>query len=87
MQEESGMRDPNELRKLAAWYREFERAGNPVIWDARLRTAEDLDAEADAAERSIASVLLTDHLAGSIRSSTAHLGSSIAAPVSRKCPP
>ena len=35
------------LRELAAWYRAFaERAGNPAIWDARLRTAEDLDAEA-----------------------------------------
>ena len=42
------MSDPNELRKLAAWYREFaERAGNPVIWEARLRTAEELTAEAD----------------------------------------
>ena len=36
------------LRDLAAWYREqAERAGSPVIWDARLRTAEDLDMEAD----------------------------------------
>ena len=38
--------------KLAGWYREFaERAGNPVIWEARLRTAEDLDAEADRLDR------------------------------------
>jgi hypothetical protein len=36
------------LRDLAAWHREqAERAGSPVIWDARLRTAEDLDMEAD----------------------------------------
>jgi hypothetical protein len=36
------------LRGLATWYREFaERAGNPVIWDARLRMAETLDAEAN----------------------------------------
>jgi hypothetical protein len=36
------------LRGLAAWYREFaERAGNPVIWDARLRMAETLEAEAN----------------------------------------
>ena len=36
------------LRDLAAWYREqAELAGSPVIWDARLRTAEDLDMEAD----------------------------------------
>ncbi len=39
------------LRELAAWYRRFaERAGNPVIWEARLRTAEELDAEADRIE-------------------------------------
>ena len=36
------------LRELAAWHREqAERAGSPVIWDMRLRTAEDLDTEAD----------------------------------------
>ena len=36
------------LRDLAAWHREqAERAESPVIWDARLRTAEDLDMEAD----------------------------------------
>jgi hypothetical protein len=40
------MSNPAELRKLAAWYREFaERAGNPTIWEARLRTAEELEAE------------------------------------------
>jgi len=39
------------LRDLASWYREFaERAGNPSIWDARLRTAEDLEREADNIE-------------------------------------
>jgi hypothetical protein len=39
--------DPEKLRELAAWYREFaEYTGNPAIWDARLRTAEDLEAEA-----------------------------------------
>jgi hypothetical protein len=39
--------DPEQLRKLASWYRAFaERTGNPAIWDARLRTAEDLEAEA-----------------------------------------
>jgi hypothetical protein len=41
------MPDQQELRKLAAWYREFaERAGNPAIWEMRLRTAEKLEAEA-----------------------------------------
>ena len=40
--------DSDELRKLAAWYREFaERTDNPAIWDARLRTAEKLEADAD----------------------------------------
>ena len=41
------MSDPNKLRELAAWYRDFaERAGSPWIWEARLRTAEDLEAQA-----------------------------------------
>jgi len=36
------------LRELAAWYREFaERAGSTAIWDARLRTAQDLEIEAE----------------------------------------
>jgi pyruvate/2-oxoglutarate dehydrogenase complex dihydrolipoamide dehydrogenase (E3) component len=39
------------LRELAAWYREAaQRAGNPAIWEARLLTAEDLEAEADCIE-------------------------------------
>ena len=39
------------LRELAHWYREFaERAGNPVIWEARLRTAKELEREADRLE-------------------------------------
>ena len=42
------MHDPSKLRELASWYRGFaERTGNLAIWDARLRTAEDLEAEAD----------------------------------------
>lgn len=40
-------RSTEELRWLAAWYRDLaERAGNPAIWEARLRTAEDLETEA-----------------------------------------
>jgi hypothetical protein len=36
--------EPRRLRELAAWYREFaERTGNPVIWEARLRTAAELE--------------------------------------------
>jgi hypothetical protein len=39
------------LRELAAWYRESaERAGNPVIWESRLLTAADLEADADRIE-------------------------------------
>ena len=46
------MPDPSKLRELATWYREFaERTGNPTIWESRLRTAEDLDAEAERIER------------------------------------
>jgi hypothetical protein len=40
--------NPRRLRELAHWYREFaERAGNPAIWEARLRTAKELEQEAD----------------------------------------
>jgi hypothetical protein len=35
------------LRELAAWYRGLAaRAANPVIWESRLLTADDLEAEA-----------------------------------------
>jgi hypothetical protein len=44
-------RHPERLRELASWYREYaERTGNPAIWDARIRTAEDLEAEASRLE-------------------------------------
>jgi hypothetical protein len=47
----------DKLRQLAAWYREFgERAGIPWIWEARLRTAKDLEAEADRVEAKLALV-------------------------------
>jgi hypothetical protein len=46
------MEDPQKLRELAAWYREFaEKTGNPSIWESRLRMAEDLEREADLLER------------------------------------
>ena len=46
------MNDPRELRRLAAWYRTFaDRAGNPVIWEARLMTAEELEREAGRLEK------------------------------------
>jgi hypothetical protein len=42
---------PRELRALAVWYREFaERTQNPVIWEARIRTAEELETNAEALE-------------------------------------
>ena len=47
--ERTGRKMPqaDKLRKLAAWYREFaEQAGEPAIWDMRLKTAEKLEAEA-----------------------------------------
>jgi hypothetical protein len=38
----------DKLRELAGWYRDFaEKAGNPAIWEGRIRTAEDLEEEAD----------------------------------------
>ena len=46
------MEDPQKLRELAAWYREFaEQTGNPSIWESRLRMAEDLEREAMLIER------------------------------------
>ena len=46
------MQSPQQLRELASWYRNYaERAGNPVIWECRLLTAQDLDAEASRLER------------------------------------
>ena len=45
------MINPADLRRLTAWYREFaERTENPTIWEARLRTAENLEAEASRIE-------------------------------------
>jgi hypothetical protein len=48
------MDDPEQLRELARWYRAFaERTGNPTIWEGRLHTAEDLEAEAARIERTV----------------------------------
>jgi len=47
LEEREFMDQAQKLRDLANWYRKFaERAENPAIWDARLRTAEDLEREA-----------------------------------------
>ena len=46
------MADPEKLRELAAWYREFaEQTPNPTLWGARLWTAVDLEEEATRIER------------------------------------
>ena len=56
------------LRQLASWYREFaERAGNPEIWEARLRTAEDLEAEAVRVETALAEAASADNLRAEAR--------------------
>src|SRR5438270_9209229 len=48
----SDMREVARLRDQAAWYRNIsDRAGNPRIWESRLRMAEDLDREADQLKR------------------------------------
>ena len=40
-------RSLDELRELASRYRVFaERAGNPTVWEGRLRRAEELEEEA-----------------------------------------
>jgi hypothetical protein len=50
-----GQKIPDKLRELASWYRELaERAGNPMIWESRLRTAEDLEAAAERIEWKLA---------------------------------
>jgi hypothetical protein len=52
MSDDGSVPTARRLRELAAWYRAYaERAGNPAIWEARLRTAEDLEAEAARIER------------------------------------
>ena len=65
------MADPKKLRELASWYREFaERASNPMIWDCRMRTAEDLDIEARRVEKIQAATLrLRRRLPKSVRAS------------------
>ena len=48
------MQDSSKLRDLASWYRDFaERTANPMIWEARLRTAEDLETEANRLDGSV----------------------------------
>ena len=44
--------DPRRLREIATWYREIaEKTGNPTVWEARLRTAAELEKEAARLER------------------------------------
>jgi len=57
------MEDGEKLRSLAAWYREFaDKAANPVIWESRLRTAEDLEAEAVRLDRRQSAVIANHSL-------------------------
>jgi hypothetical protein len=52
MHTDAAQADPAKLRALASWYRNLaEQAGNPAIWEARLRSAEKLEAEADLVDR------------------------------------
>jgi hypothetical protein len=44
-------RNTDRLRELARWYHDFaERAGSPDIWERRVHTAKDLEAEASRIE-------------------------------------
>jgi hypothetical protein len=44
--------DPSKLRELASWYRDFAKsASSPCFQETRLRTAQDLEAEADQIQR------------------------------------
>ena len=44
------MIDPEKLRELAAWYREFAENTNPSLQASRIRMAEYLEEEADRQE-------------------------------------
>jgi short-subunit dehydrogenase len=64
-----GMDRAQKLRDLAAWYRKFaERAGNPAIWDARLRTAEELQKKAGLLEHRRESRLVREVRTGDMSS-------------------
>jgi hypothetical protein len=45
--DETGTLDPDKLRELAAWYREFAERAEPSVRKARLRIAEQLEGDAD----------------------------------------
>jgi hypothetical protein len=74
-EERRDMDQAQKLRDLASWYREFaERAENPAIWDARLRTAEDLEREAGnletRARAALGKSVVAERLALSTRAGT-----------------
>jgi hypothetical protein len=51
------MGETDRLRRLAAWYREMaERAGDPWVWEARLKTAIEMEREAARLERNPAKI-------------------------------
>ena len=45
-------RTTDQLRQLAGWYRDFaERAGSPIVWESRMRMAEDFEDDAERMAR------------------------------------
>ncbi|MBV9583640.1 MAG: hypothetical protein JO213_02015 [Alphaproteobacteria bacterium] len=46
-QNETADLDPDKLRELAAWYREFAERAEPNIREHRLRIAEQLECDAE----------------------------------------
>ena len=57
------MDESHGLRRLAAWYREFaERAGEPWIWEARRRRADQLEEEAALLEEKLSQIVDSSNL-------------------------
>ena len=57
------MDESHRLRRLAAWYREFaERAGEPWIWEARRRRADQLEEEAALLEEKLSQIVDSSNL-------------------------
>ena len=47
------LENPQKLRQLATWYRDYaERAGTPWVWERRLQIAEELERRAAMLEDS-----------------------------------
>ncbi|MBV9014799.1 MAG: hypothetical protein JO058_03995 [Alphaproteobacteria bacterium] len=50
-QNETAKLDPDKLRELAAWYREFAERAEPSVREHRLRIAEQLERDADVLDQ------------------------------------